>query len=703
MFDNLLVIIFLIVILLILMCCVEPWLFKQKLQNKNEHGSARWSTRKEIKKNFRKSNLTNIKEVGFPIFFDRNLKHVWFDTATPHWVYLGSSGSGKSSTSVIPFCSFLANSKIKRSAFITDPKAEVFNKTSKMFFDKGYKVLTIDFREPEKSQKINLLEPCIIEYESYMEHLKKSDKIQNYIETLTKRKKVLLKEDDYISKNFLKLSSDETINLESYKRNLKNNLDLMNLELESTSNEQMNEENLSMSHYAECNRLIGSISSMIMSEKNAKDPFWNNSAKNLHEGIIGVFLEDYKDGKISREQITLTSIKKFQNSTMTEENSEYFKQYIEQKKYGSKSKDSLLSILSSSENTYKSITSVFNEKMAIFDDINVANITSTSDFDFDILGKTPAVLYVIIPDEDATYFGLVTMLVGLIYKELVKLANSQDNKILPIQIDFLLDEFANCPPFLDPGIEKMVSVARSRGMRFHLYIQSFSQLYSVYGRDIAQATLDNCGLCYLKTNTQETADEISKRLGNYTTETNSINYSFSTTHPSGSKSSNLIGRQLLTADEVKQLHFKTIIFPVVGHPIFRDTVFYKKFKCYKSGTIDRQKTHLSQLENTYYTVDDIKSKRFKHLNSTGREELVQKKELDNLVTNIKSEFEMLKYNIDFVEKENNVVCVIGFYNPLSTNKIFNITQLIDEEKYEWKVKSHDIEEKFATELEITLI
>ena len=63
-----------------------------------------------------------------------------------------------------------------------------------------------------------------------MEHLKKSDKIQNYIETLTKRKKVLIKEDDYISKNFLKLSSDETINLESYKRNLKNNLDLMNLE-----------------------------------------------------------------------------------------------------------------------------------------------------------------------------------------------------------------------------------------------------------------------------------------------------------------------------------------------------------------------------------------------------------------------------------------------------------------------------------------
>ena len=49
-----------------------------------------------------------------------------------------------------------------------------------------------------------------------------------------------------------------------------------------------------------------------------KDPFWNNSAKNLLEGLIGFFLEEYKDGKINREQITMTSIRKFQNSTMEE-------------------------------------------------------------------------------------------------------------------------------------------------------------------------------------------------------------------------------------------------------------------------------------------------------------------------------------------------------------------------------------------------
>ena len=59
---------------------------------------------------------------------------------------------------------------------------------------------------------------------------------------------------------------------------------------------------------------------MIMSDKTAKEAFWNNSASDLLYGIIFLFLEDYADGKIKREQITLSSMKKFQNSSMTDKN-----------------------------------------------------------------------------------------------------------------------------------------------------------------------------------------------------------------------------------------------------------------------------------------------------------------------------------------------------------------------------------------------
>ena len=62
-------------------------------------------------------------------------------------------------------------------------------------------------------------------------------------------------------------------------------------------------------------------------------------------------------------------------------------------------------------------------------------------------------------------------------------------------------------------------------MRFQFFIQSFSQLDNVYGKEVAQIILDNCGLVYLKTNTQETAEAISKRLGKKTIESKSMSQS----------------------------------------------------------------------------------------------------------------------------------------------------------------------------------
>ena len=548
---NITLIILLVIMSLFLLgfMYIEPILMKHKVKNDNEYGSARFSTQSEIKKNFKKENVNHIKEAGFPVSFSNDLKTIYFDRETPHYVYLGSTGSGKSVTAVIPTCTFISASKKKRSVFITDPKGEIYSTTSKMFQDRGYKILTIDFRHPELSNKINILEPIIIEYEEYMNYEKQS------IEEKDKDKKL-----EY--------------------------------------------NNLAMSSLAETNRLISSLATMVMQEKQEqKDPFWNESAKNLLEGIIGFFLEEYKLGNITREKITMTSIRKFQNSTMEVQNSKKFKDYINKRPYGSKSKDALVSILSASDNTYKSITAVFGQKMNIFDDINVANVTSTSDFNFNILGSEPVALYVIVPDEDKTYFTLVTIIVGLLYRDLVKLANSNDKKKLPYEIDFILDEFANCPPLAD--IEAIVSVARSRGMHFHFFIQSFSQLDNVYGKDVAQIILDNCGLVYLKTNTQETAEAISKRLGKKTIESNSVRQSVSLLNYNGDRSTNLIGRDLMTPEEVKQLHYKTIIFPIIGFPIFRDTILYNKFACYRPGIVERKASPLRDLANTYFVVENI--------------------------------------------------------------------------------------------------
>lgn len=65
-----------------------------------------------------------------------------------------------------------ATAKEKHSVVVTDPKAEIFNATSKVFKDNGYDVITIDFRNPNKSNKINIMQPIINEWKEYCHYNK---------------------------------------------------------------------------------------------------------------------------------------------------------------------------------------------------------------------------------------------------------------------------------------------------------------------------------------------------------------------------------------------------------------------------------------------------------------------------------------------------------------------------------------------------
>ncbi len=310
---------------------------------------------------------------------------------------------------------------------------------------------------------------------------------------------------------------------------------------------------------------------------------------------------------ISENKINISSVKKFQNSSLIKENQNYLQKNLNNRKYGSLSKDYLTSIMSAADNTYKSITAVFGEKMAIFDDLNVENITSTNEFNFTDLGSKPTALYIIVPDEDRAYFQLVTIIIGMLTKDLTKFANlPENNGTLPVKVEWILDEFANCPPL--SSIETLVSVARSRGMRFQFFIQSFSQLNQVYGKEVASIIQDNCALVYLKTNTVETAKVISEKLGKSTIETNSMSKSTDPMKVGANQTTSLMGKELLTVTEIIGLKYKTIIFPTVSNPIFRDTYLYSDiYPEYANLTaVERQTQVLKRITSNYYTVEELR-------------------------------------------------------------------------------------------------
>ena len=90
----------------------------------------------------------------------------------------------------------------------------------------------------------------------------------------------------------------------------------------------------------------------------------------------------------------------------------------------------------------------------------------------------------------------VTLFLTQTYKELVEKANTNlrkkdtDTAILKRRAYFILDEFGNLPKM--ENIEGMVTVGRSRGIRYLFVLQSFSQLNAKYGKDIGDIIKTNC-------------------------------------------------------------------------------------------------------------------------------------------------------------------------------------------------------------------
>lgn len=677
MFLLLLLVIALIIFLLV----IEPRISKRKLVNKNEHGSSKFADMKEIQDNFTKESINNIKEAGLPIWYEKDkkiFKNVYFDNKSPHYLLIGSTGSGKSVTVSIPLAIHFATAKEKHSVVLTDPKGELFKSTGKIFKDNGYDVVTIDFRNPTKSDRINVMQPII---DNWKEHCHYDKNMIIFLSFFFKKNKISITKfynnqkyqdkikNDYVLEDYIVAAIKN--NIGNIEKNIKSKKYFDNVELkeyceknpreflDGKSNEELlnyikENQNESAKYQAETNRLVIALANLIFTEKNTKDPFWINSSKQLFIGIAGIFLEDYKDGLIDENKINISSVKKFQNSSLIKENQVFLQRNLNLRKYGSLSKDYLTPILSSAENTYKSITAVFAEKMAIFDDLNVENITSVSEFSFSSVGTKPTALYIIVPDEDRAYFQLVTIILGMLIKDLTKFANLPiNNGILPVKVEWILDEFANCPP-LD-AIETTVSVARSRGMRFFFFIQSFSQLDQVYGKETASIIIDNAALQYLKTNSVETAEVIAKKLGRSTVVTNSMSMSTDPFKIGANQTQSLMGKELLTATEIIGLRYKTIIFPIVGNPIFRDTYMYSDiYPEYKNCSVLERKTSvLKRLTENYYTVENLKE--IYNKQSDNNTSMMTKKIEQSYQRQIKRDQKTILNN---VAKENNQMIVL---------------------------------------------
>lgn len=395
------------------------------------------------------------KRAGLPIVTKKN--RVWVNGGDEHSLVIGTSGSGKSWSLVLEYielCRLTGENMI-----ITDPKGELALATKDKLEKDGYEVIILNFVEPEYSNGWNPLEKVKLEW------IKAEEKFK----TTSDKKKQFYRDHGIVFSD----SGDQDMEMRP--------------------------------DYSKAIELLRDIADTLCLDTNAKDPFWNESARDLIVGGACFLLEN----EATRDSFNFLNIKNVFD--MEVETLDKIVRENPTRYYNTL--NNLGAYLKAPDNTRQSIYSTFKNKMATVTlNDGISRILANNHIDFAKLNDTRTTIFLVIHDEKKTYHSLATMFVKQTYESLIELARKNESLRLKIPMNFILDEFGNMPRLKD--VDTMLTAARSRGIRLTMIVQDLQQLNEKYGKQTATTIKGNVMLtCYLLSGANETLKEISDLAG----------------------------------------------------------------------------------------------------------------------------------------------------------------------------------------------
>src|SRR5699024_7385760 len=268
-------------------------------------------------------------------------------------------------------------------------------------------------------------------------------------------------------------------------------------------------------------------------------------------------------------------------------------------------------------NTRGSIFSVAMDKLQIFTLEPNSKVTGFNSLDLMEIGfgDKPIALFIATPDSDKSNEVLASILISQLYRVNSEKATKNKNGKMKRHVHFLLDEFGNMPTI--EGMAGMVTVGAGRGFRYHLIIQAYSQVKSMYGEE-SDTIIGNCSnQIYILTEDKSTAEHYSSMLGTRTITDVSRSgelHSFDKSHSESTKE-----RALLTSDELMRLQEgQSVVIRVNKRqdtkrrkiepkPIFNKVQTKQKFRYeYLANDFDTSKSILSlQIVYDVMNLNDI--------------------------------------------------------------------------------------------------
>ncbi|MCL2621979.1 MAG: type IV secretory system conjugative DNA transfer family protein [Firmicutes bacterium] len=447
---------------------------KKKEKKIEQYYSNRWMKPDEINKVFNVqsmySKLGSLEKTGIMVRFEKMGHDIQVNMVPKdqHCIVLGTSGTGKSVGFVFPFIYCLGKSGQKPSMVITDPKGEIYEKTSEHLREQGYNVLTLDLKEPTRSSRWNPLENVWDMYQ-------RAQNIESEIRS-------------HQGKNPADMGLQHICNKYPHEWW---EFDGIAFPTREEAEQQMY--GVRQKLLSDSEGELKDTCCVICPIENEKDPSWESGARDLIQAVLIAMLEDSLNPELNmtKDKFNFYNVNRILSIRDADPQNMYgtLKKYFQGRDVHSQAVPLSNTVLTNAPTTMQSFFGVVTGKLSLFNDKGICYITAGTDINFADMAKKPTVLYLIVPDQIKIRWTIATMCVAQLYKKLVEVADKGGGK-LKRPCYMILDEFGNMPKF--ENFTTMVTVSRGRRIFLNLCVQDYKQIESIYGANEGVTIRNNC-------------------------------------------------------------------------------------------------------------------------------------------------------------------------------------------------------------------
>lgn len=498
---------------------------KKKTVGQGQYGTARFSTKAEIKKTYTKipfdvenwrkgKNLPKVQGTVVGCRTKGKRTYALIDEGDVHTLMVGAAGIGKTAFFLYPNIEAACASGM--SFLQTDLKGDVvrnYGTIAKKYY--GYNVSVIDLRNPTRSDENNMLHLV----NKYMD-IYKSDKTN--LQAKAKAEK------------YAKITAKTIINI---------------------GGGDYSSMGQNAFFYDASEGLLASLILLIaeFGEKNERH-------------IVSVF-------KMIQDLLTPIAEEKKAEKKGQAKPKNGFKILMEKLPDEHKAKWLAGSALFAADQAMMSIISTALSRLNSFIDSELEQILCFGTaIDAEKFCNEKSAIFIVLPEEDISKYFMVSLIIQQLYREILVIADENGGK-LKNRVMFFCDEFGSFPKI--EGAEAMFSASRSRRISIVAIIQSFAQLDKNYGREGQEIITDNTQLTIFGgfAPNSQSAEVLSKALGEQTVLSGSVYHG-----RDKSQSLQMIGRPLMTPDELKSMPKGQFIVMKTGtHPMISPLKLYFKW------------------------------------------------------------------------------------------------------------------------------